>query len=142
MIPRYYAAFVYIVGRIDWAFTEYVLRTDIDYAQRNDIEEDGDTTRIIHVSGKLYSFLDLKTGSVRIASVKSDPVENEQDWNELPGLTLSKEQWNVLAVNAATLKDNVPELKTEMWCALDESHQNQDGYIKCPRCNPWKKTFD
>ena len=52
------------------------------------------------------------------------------------GLKLKLQTWTSLKAAIQEIKEAVPETSVILPCFLDDDHQNQQGYINCPECNP------
>jgi hypothetical protein len=52
------------------------------------------------------------------------------------GIALKIPEWRRLFESIEVIQGHIPEMAQVIPCNIQEDHQNQLGYLRCPECNP------
>ena len=87
-----------------------------------------------HIGGNVYATVDSPYACVNIRQWYKMEVDGEL----LPGrgLSLTANQWDKYLEYDPLLDNYAPALASVAPCLFGEDHQNQEGWLMCPECNP------
>ena len=89
-----------------------------------------------------YYFVETLSTSDKIHFTKYEEI-----YEDLYGLCVDEEialnldQFNIMVGKMCEIDALIPELSSTIPCYLREDHQNQQGAMMCPECNPSKQFY-
>lgn len=88
-----------------------------------------------HLGGNVFVSVTPGVACVDVREYYLPRGENEPRPSK-SGLGLRLSEWDSLAAITPLIEEKIPELQEMVSCDMQDDHQNQEGMLRCPECNP------